>query len=189
MAGTELTPTQLEQFENEGWFVLRNMFDQTKCERMVAEIDEAQFRLELGNHAGGELEYRPMMHLLSPMLEAVASDERWAPVVQPLVGDDCGAPLYWEQAVDKPPHAHTELPWHQGNGCTWVVPGSHRPGTVDHDNEGGVYEWLSEFTGELPAPVTARPAGSTSLPMAGPASATCPSARPSTRQDVATPPR
>lgn len=155
-----LDAAQVEQFRREGWFVLPGLFDPTECDQMVDEIRKAQFRLDLGDKADGQLEYRPMMHLLSGELQAVAADARWAPVVLPLVGDDRGARLYWEQAVFKPPHAHTELPWHQDNGytplipetyltawvalddvdqdngCIWVVPGSHRSGTAEHGNEG-----------------------------------------------------
>ena len=62
-----------------------------------------------------------MMHLASPELTAVATDPRWAPIVLPLLGTG-DARLYWEQAVAKPPQARTELPWHQDNGYTPLVP-------------------------------------------------------------------
>jgi ectoine hydroxylase-related dioxygenase (phytanoyl-CoA dioxygenase family) len=79
--------------------------------------------------------------------------------VLPLLGSG-SARLYWEQAVAKPPQARTELPWHQDNGytplvpeeyvtcwlalddaveengCLWVIPGSHRAGTRTHVNGG-----------------------------------------------------
>ena len=62
-----------------------------------------------------------MMHLASAALTAVATDPRWAPIVLPLLGTG-DARLYWEQAVAKPPQARTELPWHQDNGYTPLVP-------------------------------------------------------------------
>ena len=100
-----------------------------------------------------------MMHLTSRELRRVATDARWGPVVLPLLGTG-DARLYWEQAVAKPPQARTELPWHQDNGytplvpeeyvtcwlalddatedngCLWVIPGSHRHGTQRHVNGG-----------------------------------------------------
>jgi ectoine hydroxylase-related dioxygenase (phytanoyl-CoA dioxygenase family) len=103
-----------------------------------------------------------MMHLASQELTAVASDRRWADIVLPLLGDG-DVRLYWEQAVAKPPRARTELPWHQDNGytplvpeayltcwlalddadldngCLWVIPGSHRTGTVRHCNGDGPF--------------------------------------------------
>jgi ectoine hydroxylase-related dioxygenase (phytanoyl-CoA dioxygenase family) len=78
--------------------------------------------------------------------------------VLPLIGPD--ARLYWEQSVAKPPEARTELPWHQDNGytplvpeqyltcwlalddadvengCIWVIPGSHLHGTQPHKDGG-----------------------------------------------------
>ncbi|MEN8181088.1 MAG: phytanoyl-CoA dioxygenase family protein [Myxococcota bacterium] len=64
--------------------------------------------------------------------------------------------LYWDQAVSKPPGADSEVPWHQDNGytpvvpeeyltftvaiaattekngCLWLQPGSHRRGAQPH---------------------------------------------------------
>ncbi|MCP4436429.1 MAG: phytanoyl-CoA dioxygenase family protein [Actinomycetia bacterium] len=161
MTAPALPSPHLERFERDGYTVLEGFFSRDECDRIVAEIEQTNFRLDLGAKDDGQLEYRPMMHLLSPGLQAVACDERWAPVVLPLVGDDAGARLYWEQAVFKPPHAHTELPWHQdngytplvpeayltcwvafddadeSNGCIHVIPGSHRNGTRSHVNDPG----------------------------------------------------
>jgi phytanoyl-CoA hydroxylase len=103
-----------------------------------------------------------MMHLGSPELTGVATDPRWAPIVLPLLGTG-NARLYWEQAVAKPPQARTELPWHQDNGytplvpeeyvtcwlalddadvdngCIWVIPGSHHQGTQRHHAGAGPF--------------------------------------------------
>ena len=161
MTTSQLSPETIEGFERDGFAVLRGFLDHDECDRIVAEIERAQFSLDLGDADDGALEYRPMMHLLSPELQAEACHPRWRDVVVPLVGDASGARLYWEQAVFKPPHARTELPWHQDNGytpllpeqyltcwvafddateengCIWVIPGSHREGTRPHRNAGG----------------------------------------------------
>ncbi|MGH7857767.1 MAG: phytanoyl-CoA dioxygenase family protein, partial [Candidatus Binatia bacterium] len=108
----------------------------------------------LGEARDGKLDYQPMLTLRSALLERYARDRRFIELVTPLVGGDIR--LYWEQAVTKPPRARTELPWHQdngyaptepaeyatcwlaladatvGNGCIWVLPGSHRHGPVRH---------------------------------------------------------
>jgi phytanoyl-CoA hydroxylase len=152
------TATDQEAFRSQGWFLAHDVFDGAECDRAVAHIEQAAFELALGDAADGPLSYRPMMHLTSPELTATATDARWAPIVLPLLGTG-DARLYWEQAVVKPPQARTELPWHQdngytplepeeyvtcwlalddadeGNGCLWVIPGSHREGTHRHVND------------------------------------------------------
>ena len=147
----------LEAFRERGWFIVPDLFSAEECDAIVADVEDAAFELALGDRDAGQLSYRPMMHLASPALTAVATDPRWAPIVLPLVGTG-DARLYWEQAVAKPPQARTELPWHQDNGytplvpeeyvtcwlalddatldngCLWVIPGSHHQGTLAHRN-------------------------------------------------------
>lgn len=145
-------------FGETGWFVARDVFSSDECDAIVDAVDRAAFDLALGSPDDGPLSYRPMLHLTSEALCGVACDRRWADVVFPLLGGDVR--LFWEQAVVKPPHARTELPWHQdsgytptvpeeyvtcwlalddadeSNGCLWVIPGSHRNGTQRHVNGG-----------------------------------------------------
>ncbi|MGH9206026.1 MAG: phytanoyl-CoA dioxygenase family protein, partial [Acidimicrobiales bacterium] len=149
----------IEQFRSRGYFVAPGLFSPKECERALAHIEQAAFELALGNATEGPLSYRPMMHLGSPELTALATDARWAAIVLPLLGTG-DARLYWEQAVAKPPQARTELPWHQDNGytplvpeeyvtcwwalddatedngCLWLIPTSHRHGTQPHENGG-----------------------------------------------------
>jgi phytanoyl-CoA hydroxylase len=146
----------------DGYVVVDDVFTAEECDEITALVEQAAFELALGDASDGPLSYRPMMHLASPELTAVATDRRWAPIVLPLLGTG-DARLYWEQAVAKPPQARTELPWHQDNGytplvpeeyvtcwlalddadvdngCLWVIPGSHRQGTVRHRNGAGPF--------------------------------------------------
>ena len=161
MSAATLTDEHLERFDEDGFAIVEGLFSSDECAEIVEEVERAQFELSLGEAADGPLVYRPMMHLVSESLQAVATDRRWEPIVLPLVGDSYGARLYWEQAVCKPPGARTELPWHQDNGytplipeqyltcwlalddatidngCIWVIPGSHLDGTKDHHNDPG----------------------------------------------------
>jgi phytanoyl-CoA hydroxylase len=156
------TASDLEAFATDGFFTVDRLFTHEECDEIVAEVERAAFELALGEATDGPLSYRPMMHLASPALAAVATDHRWAPIVLPLLGTG-DARLYWEQAVSKPPQARTELPWHQDNGytplvpeeyvtcwlalddaelengCLWVIPGSHRQGTLAHHNGAGPF--------------------------------------------------
>ena len=157
-----LTRDDLDAFRDVGCFTVHDVFSASECDEILEHVERAAFELDLGEKADGPLSYRPMMHLASPELTAVATDARWAPIVMPLIGTG-DARLYWEQAVSKPPHARTELPWHQDNGytplvpeeyvtcwlalddadvdngCLWVIPGSHRQGTLKHHNGAGPF--------------------------------------------------
>lgn len=158
---TNLDPASIDAFRSRGFVVVPDVFDDAECDAIAADIEAAAFELDLGDAADGPLKYRPMMHLASPALTAVATDPRWSGIVQPLLASD-DVRLYWEQAVAKPAQARTELPWHQDNGytplvpeeyltcwlalddaeldngCLWVIPESHRQGTLPHrNNEGG----------------------------------------------------
>ena len=148
----------VETFRSRGFVVVPDVFDERECDDIASHIEAAAFELALGEATDGPLSYRPMMHLASPELTAVATDPRWSDITQPLLGTG-DVRLYWEQAVAKPPGARTELPWHQDNGytplvpeqyltcwlalddaeldngCLWVIPGSHRKGTVAHHND------------------------------------------------------
>ena len=156
---TGTTRADLARFRDVGWFLAPEVFTAAECDEALEHIERSAFELALGDAGDGPLSYRPMMHLTSPELTAVATDPRWAPIVLPLLGTG-DARLYWEQAVAKPPQARTELPWHQdngytplvpeeyvtcwlalddaheGNGCLWVIPGSHQQGTLRHENDG-----------------------------------------------------
>ena len=111
----------IDAFHQHGWFIAPDVFDAAECDEIVAHVDRAAFELALGETDDGPLSYRPMMHLADDALAAVATDPRWAPIVLPLLGTG-DARLYWEQAVAKPPQARTELPWHQDNGYTPLIP-------------------------------------------------------------------
>lgn len=153
------TDTDLASFREVGFFIAPELFTAAECDAVLVHIEQAAFEVALGEANDGPLSYRPMMHLTSPELTGAATDRRWAPLVVPLIGTG-DARLYWEQAVAKPPQARTELPWHQdngytpllpqeyltcwlalddadeANGCLWVIPGSHRQGTLRHVNGG-----------------------------------------------------
>ncbi len=169
----------MSAFGDNGFFVAPDLFTPDECDEIVDHVEQAAFELALGEASDGPLSYRPMMHLASPALTAVATDRRWAPVVLPLLGTG-DARLYWEQAVAKPPQARTELPWHQDNGytplepeeyvtcwlalddadvdngCLWVIPGSHLHGTMRHRNGEGPFRVGHDGPPEDGVPVPVR---------------------------------
>lgn len=169
------TPTtdhqRREAFDRDGFFVVDGVFTAEECDHILHHLESTSFELALGDADEGPLSYRPLLHTVSPELQDVATDPRWAPIVQPMLGDDVR--LYWEQGVAKPPQARTELPWHQDNGyaptipeqyvtcwlalddadeengCIHVLPQSHTNGTVDHHDVAGS-PFRGGFDGEDP---------------------------------------
>lgn len=155
---------RLEQFAEQGWAVVPGVFTDAECDEIVRHIEDVDFTLQLGRPDDGQMAYRPMMHLADPFLADVACDPRWADIVMPVIGPD--ARLYWEQSVAKPPGARTELPWHQDNGytplvpeqyltcwlalddvdldngCIQLIPGSHRQGTLPHHDDRAKNEYF-----------------------------------------------
>jgi hypothetical protein len=148
------TREDIECFRERGFFVSSALLSSTECDEIISEYDRLGLVVPLGEERDGKLDYHPMLHVRSPLLERYARDRRFLDLVVPLIGGDVR--LYWEQAVTKPPRARTELPWHQDNGyaptdpaeyatcwlaltdatvdngCIWVLPGSHRRGPIRH---------------------------------------------------------
>lgn len=176
MTATPATTDRLDRFRTDGYFVAEGLFAPWECDEIVTHIEAAALTLPLGDPADGQMLYRPMLHLADPFLERVCCDARFAPIVLPILGPDVR--LYWDQSVAKPPAARTELPWHQDNGytpvdppeyvtcwvalddagvdngCIWVIPGSHRAGTVrHHDGPGPFRVGRDDPEGGVPVPV------------------------------------
>jgi len=151
---TSAGPERLRRFREDGFFATAPILTTDECDSIAAEYDRIGRVIAVGAEKRGALAYQPMMHLKSQLLQHYAADRRLIEIVAPLIGGDLR--LYWEQAVSKPAHATTEVPWHQdngygatdpaeyatcwlaledatvANGCLWVLPGSHRRGTVTH---------------------------------------------------------
>jgi phytanoyl-CoA hydroxylase len=165
-------------FGDTGWFVAEDVFTPDECDAIVEHIGTLGGELRIGERDDGRISYRPMQHVHDPVLRRAATDERWAAVVQPLLGDEIR--LYWEQLVVKPPEAATPVPWHQDNGygpvdpiefvtcwlaledatlengCIEVLPGSHLGGLVEHGASTEVRHLLAVDAGEqagVPVPV------------------------------------
>jgi hypothetical protein len=115
-----LTAAQVADYRSEGFTVVDDVFSSDECDVIIEHHERAAFELDLGRREDGQMKYRPMVHLTDPFLCEAACDARWAGIVVPLVGPD--ARLYWEQSVCKPPGTGTELPWHQDNGYTPLIP-------------------------------------------------------------------
>jgi len=142
-------------FEDRGWFHVGAVFGAQELEEIRGEYDRILSRpLRIGEAEKTPFEYSPLLHVQSERLRRYATDPRLVAVAVDLLGPDLR--LYWDQAVSKPPGATSDVPWHQDNGytpvvpeeyltftvaldatteengCLWIQPGSHRSGVLPH---------------------------------------------------------
>jgi len=118
---------------------------------------------------GEAFEYRPFMGLQSEILSKFCAHPNLVNIALDLVSPTVR--LYHEQGINKPPHATTLLPWHQDNGYTptipeqyiscwlalddagpengglYLIPGSHKNGTLDH-HRGGTGYFMVGYEGD-----------------------------------------
>jgi len=175
-----LDAEKIAQYERAGWCTTGPILQPGECDRITAEFEALrQQTVMLGAPEDGPLAYQPMLYASSPFLTRMIADPRLVEIAVSLVGPDVR--MSWEQLVAKPPHASTELPWHQDdgyaptdppgyltcwlalddadeeNGCIWIIPGSHRHGIFRHRSAGPYFRSGIEAFGHeenaVPAPV------------------------------------
>ncbi len=127
---TTVTPEQVRQFDELGFFVMPEVFDAATVARLDTEIapGEEMVRELLEQLPGGRISVAgldtqtvaPHLVLRSEWLRAFCAHPILAGVCKDLMGDDVR--LYWEQAVYKQPHGAEPVLWHQDNGYTFVEP-------------------------------------------------------------------
>ena len=125
-----LTHEQARRFDNEGWFLLEDAFEEAEIDAVTSAIDPFEQKVEayLRGLEGGRMFIAKAdaitftTHLVakSQILRAFARHA----VFQNLCADIIGsrARLYWDQAVYKKPGNPEEFPWHQDNGYTFIEP-------------------------------------------------------------------
>jgi phytanoyl-CoA hydroxylase len=125
-----ITGAQAEEFNELGYFVVEDAFDENTLHDLMAEIDPVEARVEAllrGQPHGkifvaqaGEITFTVHMVRLSRRIR----DFCLSPIFQDLAHDLIGADvrLYWDQAVYKKPNVSQEFPWHQDNGYTFIEP-------------------------------------------------------------------
>lgn len=135
-------PRWLAEFHDEGFAVLPGFFTGAECDAISAACSARVFPV------------------ISPDLARWVLDPRWADVAIPALGPHVR--FFREQLVTKANYGNNVVPWHQdhayaptepagfitcflaldavtaGNGCLWVVPGSHHYGPLAHTGAGRV---------------------------------------------------
>jgi hypothetical protein len=146
---------QRRDFETRGWFHLGRVFDDAALAEIRREYDRIfEKPMQLREEGKTPFHYNPLLHLQSPLLRRYATSPELAEVAIDLIGPDVR--LYWDQAIDKVAGATSDIPWHQDNGytpvvpeqyltftvaldatstengCLWIQPGSHQRGVQPH---------------------------------------------------------
>ncbi len=124
-----LTPHQKRQFDEFGFFILKNAFTKEELDAVEAAIDplerehERRLRASEGENdisSADAITFTGHIVKRSHVLRAFAAHPAIADVCHDLIGDDVR--LYWDQSVYKKSGTPQEFPWHQDNGYTFVEP-------------------------------------------------------------------
>lgn len=125
-----VTPDQANQWNADGYFLLKNVLDLTLLDALTAAIDPME---EKTNSYLRTVKARrqfiaradEITFALHPVLRSEAA-KKFArhPVFVALCADlmGPGCRLYWDQAVYKKAGCPEEFPWHQDNGYNFVLP-------------------------------------------------------------------
>jgi len=125
-----LSQQQAEQYNKQGFFVLKNAFTPEEIAAVTAAIDplEEQTEAFLKTQEDGKLfiaqsnqiTFTINCVLHSEILKKFTQHQVFADLCHDVMGPDCR--LYWDQAVYKKPEPMREFPWHQDNGYTFISP-------------------------------------------------------------------
>ncbi len=125
-----ITNEQARSFNQNGFFALADAIDPETVERVIAEIDPREAKLEefVRAQPGKRLMIAEAdgitftVHLVrhSQLLRDFSASQVFADLCHDLIGPDVR--LYWDQAVYKKPEYPKHFPWHQDNGYTFVEP-------------------------------------------------------------------
>lgn len=125
-----LAPEQARSFDELGFCVVEEAFDQATVAQVVAEIDPLEEELTdwLRRQQGGrvsiaradEITFTTHLVARSRRLRRLVGTPPLTDICADLIGPDVR--LYWDQAVYKKPDTSASFPWHQDNGYAYVEP-------------------------------------------------------------------
>lgn len=125
-----LTAEQVDQFDQDGFLVVPDVFDAELVAQVTAEIDGFEAEVDALLAASedervfiaerGAITFAPHLVTRSALLRDVACHPFLAGAASDLIGPDVN--LYWDQAVYKHHEKPRRFPWHQDNGYTFVEP-------------------------------------------------------------------
>jgi ectoine hydroxylase-related dioxygenase (phytanoyl-CoA dioxygenase family) len=180
----KLTKEQREEYNEQGYVAIPDIFSLSELADMDREIDklDEQIRARRGGEHNGWI---MQLGLRSDKTRQFAEDERVLSLIEDLVQP--GIAIYSAKLTAKIPHSDEVCHWHQDdayytqksqsdtrmsiwvplqdanedNGCLWVVPGSHRRGLQPYENKNygmcrlSFKEEEMDLSGAIPLPVRA----------------------------------
>lgn len=161
--GVAITPEQLREYREDGYFVLKAVFTPGEMNDLGMLIEAHHRRTESrlaevgteGISRTGEIAFTPFLAEQDEGIRAFVKRLEFVAIGTAILGPDVD--LYWNQAVYKGPDGTAQFPWHQDdgytkvepspyltlwlaindatpeNGCISVLPGSHKRGLVKHE--------------------------------------------------------
>lgn len=124
-----LDEQQVQQFDAQGFFVLRDAFSVAEIAAVTAAIDPLDAAQEEAVRAAGQsvalstvdaINFTTHLVARSAALRDFACHPVFRGLCRDLIGP--GSRLYWDQSVYKRSGKPQEFPWHQDNGYTFVEP-------------------------------------------------------------------
>lgn len=125
-----LEPVQAIQYNEQGYLVFGNAFDDETVDALLAEVDPieeaaAEFlRTHLNGRAfiarADEINFAPHVVTRCESARAFTRSRFFLDLAHDLLGPDVR--LYWDQLVYKKPGNPEVFPWHQDNGYTFIEP-------------------------------------------------------------------
>lgn len=124
-----ITDAQKNEMEQDGYFVLDNVFTQAEMDELAGHIEAHQKRHEEAIAAQGgtqgisrasEITFTSHLAEHDPAIRDFCLRPEFVAITTQLLGPDID--LYWNQAVFKLPEGEKEFPWHQDDGYTPVTP-------------------------------------------------------------------
>lgn len=125
-----LSSEELRQFDEDGYVLVRGVFDEDEIAGVIGAIDPIERDAEdfLRTQPDGkffiaradEITFSTNLVLKSDRLREFSRHPAIAELCADLIGPDVR--LYWEQSVYKKPETPAEFPFHQDNGYTYVEP-------------------------------------------------------------------
>jgi ectoine hydroxylase-related dioxygenase (phytanoyl-CoA dioxygenase family) len=127
---SRVTDSQAAQFDELGYVVLEDLFDNSRVDTLRRELDhfEAPVDAALKHQAdervfiaeSGAITFTTHLVAQSEIARGFATDDVFLELCADLLGPN--ANMYWDQAVYKKSTKPRRFPWHQDNGYTFIEP-------------------------------------------------------------------
>jgi ectoine hydroxylase-related dioxygenase (phytanoyl-CoA dioxygenase family) len=124
-----ISDAQLRRLDEDGFFLLEDVFTRAEMDDLTVRIEEHQRRHEAaivakdgveGISRAKEITFTSHLAEQDPAIDAFVRRPEFVAITTQLLGPDVD--LYWNQSVFKAPEGFREFPWHQDDGYQPVDP-------------------------------------------------------------------